>query len=104
MQPSPHILPVASRREFLQRAGCGFGALAFSYLLGLEGLAGLAAEPKLINPLAPRLPHHPPKAKAIIWLFMEGGPSHIDLFDPKPTLAKLAGQPMPIAVIWRPKD
>jgi hypothetical protein len=47
------------------------------------------------NPLAARAPHHPPKAKSVIWLFMEGGPSHIDLFDPKPTLEKLAGEPMP---------
>ena len=47
------------------------------------------------NPLAPKSPHHQPKAKAVIWLFMEGGPSHVDLFDPKPALEKLAGQPMP---------
>jgi hypothetical protein len=47
------------------------------------------------NPLAPKQPHHKPTAKAVIWLFMEGGPSHLDLFDPKPELLKLAGQPMP---------
>jgi uncharacterized protein (DUF1501 family) len=86
----PHILPVTSRRDFLCRAGCGFGALAFGYMSGLEGLLARAA-----NPLSPRLPHVTPKAKSIIWLFMEGGPSHLDLFDPKPTLDKLAGQPMP---------
>src|SRR5260221_10877242 len=91
----PHVLPVTSRREFLHRAGCGFGALAFSYLLGLDGVLGSAAETPAIDPLAPKKPHHPPKAKAVIWLFMEGGPSHIDLFDPKPELEKLAGQPMP---------
>ena len=47
------------------------------------------------DPLAPKQPHHPPKAKSVIWLFMEGGPSHIDLFDPKPKLDELAGQPLP---------
>jgi len=47
------------------------------------------------DPLAPKKPHHEPKAKSVIWLFMEGGPSHVDLFDPKPELEKLAGQPMP---------
>src|SRR5260370_29456918 len=47
------------------------------------------------DPLAPKKPHHEPKAKSVIWLFMEGGPSHIDLFDPKPKLAELNGQPMP---------
>ena len=94
---TPHILSVRSRREFLQRAGCGFGALAFSYLLGLDGFSSRAANIKLdpLNPLAPRPPHFPARAKSIIWLFMEGGPSHLDLFDPKPMLDKLAGQPMP---------
>ena len=97
MKVSPHILPARSRREFLQRAGCGFGALAFSYLLGLDGISGRAESIKLdpLNPLAPRGPHNAAKAKSVIWLFMEGGPSHLDLFDPKPMLDKLAGQPMP---------
>src|SRR5712691_10095914 len=101
MNPSnmvdPHILPVRSRREFLQRAGCGFGALAFSHLLALDGLSGRAESIRLdpLNPLAPRSPYHPARAKSVIWLFMEGGPSHLDLFDPKPALDKLAGQPMP---------
>src|SRR2546423_13134034 len=94
---NPHIISVRSRREFLQRAGCGFGAMAFSYLLGLDGFSSRAENVKLdpLNPLAPRLPHRPAKAKSVIWLFMEGGPSHLDLFDPKPMLQKLAGQPMP---------
>jgi hypothetical protein len=48
-----------------------------------------------VDPLAPKKPHHEPKAKSVIWLFMEGGPSHVDLFDPKPELERLAGQPMP---------
>jgi hypothetical protein len=92
----PHVLPVTSRREFLQRAGGGFGALAFSYLLGLDGFFSRATEPSaVIDPLAPKSPHHAAKARSVIWLFMEGGPSHIDLFDRKPELEKLAGKPMP---------
>src|SRR4030095_14643759 len=94
--PEPHIIPVRSRREFLARSGCGFGALAFSYLLSVDGFfARASGAPAVANPLAPKKPHHPAKAKAVIWLFMEGGPSHIDLFDPKPELEKLSGQPMP---------
>src|SRR5437868_3231885 len=94
---TPHILPVHSRREFLQRAGFGFGAMAFSYLLGLDGLSSNAEtiKPDPLHPMSPRLPHRPARAKSVIWLFMEGGPSHLDLFDPKPMLHKLAGQPMP---------
>src|SRR5438105_8354282 len=94
---SPHILPARSRREFLQRAACGFGALAFSHLLALEGLSSSAESIRLdpLNPLAQRPPYHPARAKSVIWLFMEGGPSHLDLCDPKPALDRLAGQPMP---------
>lgn len=95
MPRNPHIPLVHSRREFLERAGCGFGALAFSYLLGLDGFRARAAEPASLDPLAPKPPHFPAKAKSVIWLFMEGGPSHLDLFDPKPELDKLAGKPMP---------
>src|SRR5207247_1510455 len=93
MRYQPHIVPVTSRREFLYKAGCGFGALAFNYLLGLE--SRLQAANAIIDPFAPKKPHHPAKAKSVIWLFMEGGPSHLDLFDPKPELDKLAGKPMP---------
>src|SRR5688572_2385447 len=98
MKPtSPHILPVTSRREFLYRAGGGFGSLALTYLLGLDGLSSKGENVPIdpLNPLGPKKPHHSPTAKSVIWLFMEGGPSHIDLFDPKPTLEKLGGQPMP---------
>src|SRR6478672_5159651 len=80
---------VSSRRKFLTRCGSGLGALALLELLDRsKAVAGT-------NPLAARAPHFPPKAKSVIWLFMEGGPSHIDLFDPKPELDRLAGQPMP---------
>ncbi len=90
-----HALP-GSRREFLTRSGAGFGALAMAYLLG-GGSARGAVEQKAtaISPLIPKSPHHRPTAKNVIFLFMEGGPSHIDLFDPKPLLNKLAGQPLP---------
>jgi hypothetical protein len=89
-----HILPANSRREFLFQAGFGFGGLALNYLLHRDQALAATAE-KLLNPLSPRPPHHSAKAKSIIWLFMEGGPSHLDLFDPKPALQRLAGQPMP---------
>src|SRR5947207_2904630 len=95
MRYQPHIIPVSSRREFLYKAGCGFGALAFSYLLGMDGALARAETAAAIDPFAPKKPHLPPKAKSVIWLFMEGGPSHLDLFDPKPELERLAGQPMP---------
>ena len=71
------------RREFLMRSCGGLGALAFSSMM--QGA----------DPLAAKKPDHAPTAKSVIWLFMEGGPSHLDLFDPKPELDRLAGQPMP---------
>src|SRR5919197_200642 len=97
MNPNPHIIPATTRREFLSKCGCGFGALAFGSMLGLEGLLARAGSVHIdpLNPMAAKPPHFPPGAKSVIWLFMEGGPSHIDLFDPKPTLEKLAGQPLP---------
>ncbi len=77
--------PVA-RREFLQTSGVGFGGVALNWLVQQDRAqaAGLA------NAF-----HHVPRAKSVIWLFMEGGPSHLDLVDPKPLLQKLAGQPLP---------
>ncbi|MBP6824768.1 MAG: DUF1501 domain-containing protein, partial [Acidobacteria bacterium] len=86
-----------SRRDFLFRAGNGFGALALSYLMQREVLAQGKTQPgkKLVNPLAPRPPHFAPKAKAVIFLFMVGGPSQMETFDPKPVLDKLHGQQMP---------
>ncbi len=91
-----HIRPATSRRDFLFRSGGGFGALAASYLLGLDGILSRAqAVAAPTKPMLPRPPHFPARARSVIWLFMEGGPSHIDLFDPKPALDALAGQPMP---------
>jgi Protein of unknown function (DUF1501) len=80
-----------SRRDFLSNAGSGLGALALASMFADDALK--AAD--VPDPLRPKAPHFKPTAKSVIWLFMEGGPSHIDLFDPKPALEKLAGQPMP---------
>ena len=77
-----------SRRALFRDAGCGFGLLALGDLLGRENL--LAASPS--PPLAPRISHQPAKAKSVIFLFMYGGPSHVDLFDHKPALSKYAGR------------
>jgi hypothetical protein len=82
----------SSRRDFLRRAGCGFGLLALNSLLQRDSL--LAAT-RLPNPLRPKAPHFAPRARNVIFLFMSGGPSHVDLFDPKPELVRLAGQPIP---------
>ena len=79
------------RRAMLRRCGTGFGMLA---LAGVEAGAdsGRATDQ---NPLAPRSPHFPAKAKRVVHLFMNGGPSHVDTFDPKPLLNKYHGQPLP---------
>lgn len=77
-----------SRRDLLGKAGMGIGSLAFLDLMSRK--AGGAN-----NPLAPAVPHHAPKARAVISLFMHGGPSQVDTFDPKPLLGKYAGQNLP---------
>lgn len=83
-----------SRREFLQRSGGGLGILALASMLNEQGLCA-ASVTAPADPLAPRQPHHPARAKSVIFLFMSGGPSHLDLFDPKPDLQRLGGQPIP---------
>ncbi|HWG47596.1 MAG TPA: DUF1501 domain-containing protein [Gemmataceae bacterium] len=90
-----HIATPTSRREFLRCAGAGFGGLALAALLAREASAGTAARCAVVNPLAPRPPHLPARARSVIFCFMDGGPSHLDLFDPKPQLKKLAGKPLP---------
>ena len=91
--PRPHFEPILSRRDMLLRCGNGFGALALAAMLGGERPAGAdeAGDPAAQH----RGPHHQATATSAIFLFMEGGPSHIDLFDPKPELEKLAGKPLP---------
>jgi hypothetical protein len=80
-----------SRREFLRRAGCGFGAVALAALMQERVLAA----PPSAGVTIPKLPHTPGKAKNVIFLFMEGGPSHLDTFDRKPLLNELSGQKLP---------
>lgn len=79
-----------TRREMLRRVGTGFGTLGLASVLADAGR--LSAAPASANPLAPKPSHFPAKAKRIIFLFMNGGPSHVDTFDPKPMLAKYHGQ------------
>jgi hypothetical protein len=97
--------PIFNRRDFLRKAGAGFGMLALADLLGGEGALADSAnrksrgrDPRSTDPLAPHAPHYAPKATRIIWLFMEGAPSGVDLFDPKPELTKRHGQKMAIDV------
>src|ERR1700674_5666189 len=77
------LLPM-SRREWLSATSCGFGALALAGLTSTEALAA--------NPLAPKTPHLAPRAKRVIFLFMQGGVSHVDSYDYKPRLAKDDGK------------
>jgi hypothetical protein len=80
-----------TRRELLRRCGMGFAALGLAPLLESDAAARVAT-----TPLAPKQPHFPARAKRVIHLFMNGGPSHVDTFDPKPLLQKYAGKPLPM--------
>ncbi len=80
-----------TRRALMRGAGSGLGAMALSAMLAEQS----ATAATLHDPTVPRKPHHAQKAKNVIFLFMEGGPSHIDLFDPKPKLNEMHGQPLP---------
>src|SRR5262249_62246410 len=88
-----------TRREFLCSSASGLGGIALAALLQQEGI--LASPPPssdpepLANPLAPRPPHFAPKARSCIYIYMEGAPSQLDLFDPKPRLRDLDGQLIP---------
>src|SRR5881398_1843376 len=86
----PTIQPI-TRRTLLQRSAGGFGYLALQGLLGAEKAPAAIVE----NPLAPKQPQFPARAKRIVFLFMKGGPSHVDTFDPKPLLQRDAGKPYP---------
>ena len=85
---SSNPLPRSSRRQWLQTAGGGIGAMALQSLLQEEGYGADARH-------GTAKPHFEPRAKRMIWLFMHGGPSQVDLFDPKPDLQKYSGQPLP---------
>jgi Protein of unknown function (DUF1501) len=86
-----------SRRWFLQQCGVGLGAMSLAELLG--GRAKAAATAKSNNPLAVHEPHYPAKAKSVIFLFMAGAPSHLELFDYKPQLARFDGQLPPAELL-----
>jgi hypothetical protein len=88
-RPRSEDLPL-TRREMLCRCGMGMASLGLASLFASQTRAATAT-----NPLAPRRPHFPAKAKRVIHLFMNGGPSHVDTFDPKPLLDKYHGQPLP---------
>jgi hypothetical protein len=81
-----------SRRDFFRRTGGGFGLLALAGLLDQRGLLAAEDADRRLHPLAPKKPHFPAKAKSVIWLFMNGGPSQVDTWDYKPELTKHDGE------------
>src|SRR6266568_2692977 len=83
-----------TRRQFLQRAGMGFGALSLAALLGDE-LLGATAHAEAIATLTPRAPQFPAKAKHVVHIFAQGAPSHVDSWDPKPALSQYDGKSIP---------
>ncbi|HZR19704.1 MAG TPA: DUF1501 domain-containing protein [Verrucomicrobiae bacterium] len=87
-----------TRRDFLSRCGLGLGMIGLANLLGPQLLETSAAAEQISSssPLAPRAPHFAAKAKRVIHIFANGGPSHVDTFDPKPALARLHGKPLPM--------
>src|SRR5208282_4170294 len=93
------LVPSVSRRHFLNDCGYGLGKIALAGLLtGALDQPTIAAA-MAVNPLAPKKPHFPAKAKAVIHLFMAGAPSQLEMFDNKPELARLEGKPLPPSVI-----
>jgi len=90
-----HDYLLQSRRSFLTTSANGVGALALASMLQGDGLLAADGSPATANPLAPKAPHFAPKAKSCIFIFLEGAPSHIDLYDPKPKLNELHGQKLP---------
>src|SRR5262249_1982800 len=88
-----HEYLLQSRRQFLTSAAIGVGLLALASLLRENGLLADTAE--AADPLAPKKPHFAAKAKACICIYLEGAPSQLDLFDPKPKLNELDGQKLP---------
>ena len=89
----PNRSDLTSRRALLRRVACGFGSLGLAALCADE--TGLLAASESTNPLAPKQPHLTPRAKNVIFLFMHGGPSHVDTFDHKPRLDRDHGKPIP---------
>ncbi len=92
-----HLPPLPlSRRDLLARSGLGIGLLGLAGVLGETGGVARAAGDPLLEPLAAKAPHFAPRAKRVIHFFLNGGPSQVDTFDPKPALAKYADQPAPV--------
>ena len=89
---------LTTRRWFFRQCGVGLGSMALASLLGPDKVFG-ATSPKVANPLAPHPPPFTPKARRVVYLFMGGAPSQLDLFDYKPTLVKYNGQPVPPEVV-----
>ena len=100
MKFSHHVTPLEdrflTRRDFLTRCGIGFGMIGLANLLGPELIAAESASSANNSPLAAKAPQFPGKAKRVIHIFANGGPSHVDTFDPKPELARLNGKPLPM--------
>src|SRR4051812_21004366 len=92
-----------TRREFLWQAGAGFTGLGMIDLLSRDGFFASRAEAGVVrsNPLAPKEPHFPGRAKSVIFLFMYGGPSQVDTFEFKPKLYELDGQTIPVRTFGR---
>lgn len=112
MSHAPHVSPTGrgfcrrTRREFLWQAGGGLGSLALSSMLATDLLprgarAATPAPAAFANPLAPKPPMRPAKAKSVIWLFMYGGPSHIDTFDYKPAMVGMDGKTVSVKTFGR---
>ena len=96
MDPCRDHCRAVTRRHFLRDCGVGLGKIALASLVAGGTARG---DDRKAGPLAPRTPHRPPRAKAVIHLFMAGAPSHLDLFDYKPKLRELQGKPLPPSVI-----
>src|SRR6476660_8589505 len=98
--PSARNFCRRTRREFLWETGCGFGAAALTSLLAADGFLSSAAA-SVGNPLASKSPKLPAKAKSVIFLFMYGGPSHIDTFDYKPSMIGMDGKTVEVTTFGR---
>src|SRR5215475_13315642 len=94
MIQAPYALPM-NRRQMMKRFASGFGMLGVAGLFAEDFVASAFAGLANANPLAVRPPQFPARAKRLIFLFMSGGPSHVDTFDPKPCLMKDMGKPLP---------
>src|ERR1041384_3878332 len=92
---APSALLSLTRRHFFSRCGLGLGGVALASLLGEQRSVASSGGLKLVNPLLPRPPQFGPRAKNVIFLFMAGGPSQLELFEHKPRLAEFHGQEIP---------